>query len=153
PTALRAGIHAAPIAKRAAPNKTWIEGLVLDAASDRPIAGARIELTRGARDAPLTLIADSAGRFRSPELALGSWSIAIEAAGSRRLLGTTVLPHRGEWLERRIALASLRAEAVSSYKPAALKPMPTPEAWTLWTLRETIDRARSTGTATESFVQ
>src|SRR5262249_26996825 len=63
------------------------------------------------------------------------------------------IPHRGEWSDMRVQLQSLRAAAVMAYKPAALRMLPSADAWPRLTPRETLQSAARAGRATGAFGQ
>jgi hypothetical protein len=148
-----AGIHVAAGQARGRADRLRIAGEVLDAASGQPVRDAMVRLdpADGTASRPAPFVDTS--RFRSPELEPGVWTLRVCAPGYRELTGTLAVPHRGEWSDVRVRLASLRTVAVLAYKPAALRVLGSPELWELLTARETLVRALQRGHATESFVQ
>jgi hypothetical protein len=145
------GIHFAHGRGRGRAEMLGIAGIVRDASSAEPVPHASIALRTG--DQPIAFAADAIGRFRSPELAPGSFQVVIEAPGYVALEARINLPHRGEWSDVQVQLQSLRAAAVSAYKPAALRVLPAPELWQRLTPRETLASAQRNGRATESFAR
>jgi hypothetical protein len=147
-----AGIRAGPGRARGRPDHWHIDGEVLDASHRTPVRAALVRLERDGVDR-VELVVDGSGGFHSSVLAKGDWKLSICASGYRELSANFSVPHRGQWSNIRVQLASLRSAAVMAYKPVAFRAMPSPELWQRWTLRETLESARQSGRATESFVQ
>jgi hypothetical protein len=130
---------------------THISGDVRDATSGRPVPTAKLTLQTTGHT--LAVAIDAAARFQSPELRAGDWTFIIEAPGYATLSGRVTVPHRGEWSDVQVSLASLRSAALLAYRPAALRALPSLELWECWTARETLDNALRSGLASTSFVQ
>lgn len=146
------GIHPARGRTRGRPELRDIAGIVRDATSAEPLAGAAIALrARDGAAQPVDIETDADGRFRSPELDAGEWMLEISAPGYLALTAGFSIAHRGEWSDVQVQLQSLRAAAVAAYKPAALRMLPAAELWQRWTARETLDHAQRNGRATQAF--
>lgn len=114
-----------------------VSGRVLDLRGERAIVHARVTILHGPGDAQCVLESDDRGRFESPPLPNGRGRLRVEAPG---YLSTEIdldLPHRGEWSAVVIRLESLRARALAAFRQLALKVLPSPRAWGVWTARET----------------
>jgi hypothetical protein len=146
------GIHIARARIGARADRLRLEGSVLDAHSAQAISGATLQL-QTAHGQRIELRSDASGRFRSPELAVGQWLLRASAPGYAMLEGALSVPHRGQWADAELRLQSLRSAAVLAYKPAAIRALPSPELWEVWTPRETLTRGLRGGRVTESFVQ
>jgi hypothetical protein len=133
------------------PERTRITGTVRDASDQRALEAATLSFTCG--DRQQMLVTDVAGRFDSGELGAGTWKLHVAAPGYAAVASVAVVPHRGEWSDVQVRLASLRSAAVNAYRPAAVRAMPSIALWETWTPRETLDNARRNGAAPDSFVQ
>ncbi|MFI5309336.1 MAG: carboxypeptidase-like regulatory domain-containing protein, partial [Polyangiales bacterium] len=146
-----AGIHPSATRTRLRSEQRDIAGVVLDASTGHPLAGATVSLTSGA--ALSELATDEQGCFASAELQPGAYRLTVRAPAHREAQGAPSIPHRGQWSAVEIRLESLRDAAVKAYQPVALRALPSPSLWPIWTARETMAHAQRAGRATESFVQ
>ncbi len=94
-----------------------ITGTVLDR-SGAVIVGARIEITGGDLTQPIVLASDARGRFVSPDLKPGNYSLRVTRAGFEPLVQTVDLPGTAE-LELKLAIATQHEEVVVSGKGRA----------------------------------
>jgi hypothetical protein len=145
------GFHPTRRGPAGPPQRTRISGLVLDASDQRPLAAARVTLA--CADQHLEVATDSAGRFDSGDVTPGTWQLRVSAIGYAAVTSHAVVPHRGEWSDVQVLLASLRSAAVHAYRPAATRALPSLALWETWTARETLDNALRNGLAPASFIQ
>jgi hypothetical protein len=61
----------------------------------------------------------------------------VQAAGFVATQTELELPHRGEWTSFEVKLESLRDRALAPFRRLALKALPSPRTWGVWTSRET----------------
>src|SRR5215467_13878692 len=94
-----------------------VSGTVLDP-SGAVIVGARIEITGGELTQPIVLSSDARGKFVSPDLKLGSYSLRVTQKGFEPLVKTVDLHGTAE-LELKLAIATQREEVVVSGKGRA----------------------------------
>jgi hypothetical protein len=114
-----------------------VSGRVLDLRGERAVAHARIEIVHGQPETSCVLASDEDGRFESPALPNGRARLRVEAGGYVSTEIELELPHRGEWSAVVIRLESERARALAAFRTLALKALPSPRAWGIWTARET----------------
>ncbi len=91
-----------------------ISGTVLDP-SGAVIAGARIEISGGELMQPIVLSSDGQGKFVSPDLKPGSYSLRVTQQGFEPLVKTVDLRGTAE-LEFKLAIAKQREEVTVSGK-------------------------------------
>src|SRR5215470_447107 len=94
-----------------------IKGTVVDP-SGAVIVGARIEITGGELTQPIVLSSDGQGKFVSPELKPGSYSVRVTREGFEALVKTVDLREKAE-LEFKLAIAKQREEVTVSGKGRA----------------------------------
>src|SRR5258708_33096918 len=94
-----------------------ISGTVLDP-SGAVIAGARIEITGGDLTQPIIFSSDARGRFVSPDLKPGNYSLRVTREGFEPLVKTVDLHGMAE-LELKLAIAKQREEVTVSGKGRA----------------------------------
>src|SRR5689334_431238 len=94
-----------------------ISGTVLDP-SGAVIVGARIEISGGELSQPIVFSSDAKGRFVSPDLKPGSYSIRVTREGFEALAKTLDL-HGAAELELKLAVATQHEEVVVSGKGRA----------------------------------
>ncbi len=94
-----------------------ITGTVLDP-SGAVIVGARIEISGGELTQPIVLSSDARGRFVSPDLKPGSYSVHVTQQGFEPLAKTVDLRGTAE-LELKLAIAKQREEVTVSGKGRA----------------------------------
>jgi hypothetical protein len=116
-----------------------VHGRALDAHTDAPLIGARLELLHENEDDPVLLEVDEQGRFASAVLAPGRARLRISAPGYVATETDLEIPHRGEWSAFVVRLLTLRAHALLPYRRLLLKLLPSPRAWGVWTTREARD--------------
>ena len=83
-----------------------ISGTVLDP-SGAVIVGARIEISGGELSQPIIFSSDARGKFVSPDLKPGSYSLRVTREGFEPLVKTVDLPGTDQ-LELKLAIASKR---------------------------------------------
>src|SRR5215467_10465912 len=94
-----------------------VSGTVKDP-SGAVIPGARIEITGGDLAQPITLSSDAAGRFSSPDLKPGTYSLRVTRDGFEPLVKAVEL--RGAVnLELKLAIAQQRTEVTVAGKSLA----------------------------------
>jgi hypothetical protein len=113
-----------------------VSGSVNDLRGERAVAHARIAITHAQAGASCALQTDENGRFESPALPNGRARLRVEADGYLSTEIDLELPHRGEWSAVVIRLESLRARALAAFRALALRALPSPRAWGIWTARE-----------------
>jgi len=92
---------------------TALAGTVLDRASDRPVTGALISLTRVGSAQPLSLVeADSIGEFTFPTVPVGHYTLTIQRFGYQDLTEDLLLR------------ASVQTEITASLVPEAMNVEP-----------------------------
>jgi len=91
-----------------------ISGTVLDP-SGAVIVGAHVEITGGGLAQPIVLSSDAQGKFVSPELKSGSYSLRVTREGFEPLVKTVDLHGMAE-LELKLAIAKQREEVTVSGK-------------------------------------
>jgi hypothetical protein len=94
-----------------------ISGTVVDP-SGAVIAGARIEITGGELTQPIVLSSDAAGKFASPDLKPGNYSLRVTWEGFEPLVKTVDL-HGTAQPELKLAIAKQREEVTVSGKGRA----------------------------------
>ena len=94
-----------------------IKGTVVDP-SGAVIVGARIEITGGELTQPIVLSSDGQGKFVSPDLKPGSYSLQVTRQGFEALVKTVELRTTAE-LEIKLAIAKQREEVTVSGKGRA----------------------------------
>src|SRR5215467_14493870 len=94
-----------------------VSGTVKDP-SGAVIPGARIEITGGDLAQPITLSSDAAGRFSSPDLKPGTYSVRVTRDGFEPLVKTVEL-HGPVNLELKLAIAQQRTEVTVAGKSLA----------------------------------
>jgi hypothetical protein len=151
PPPLGAGFHPSHRGAGHAADRVRIWGEVRDAVNGRAVHGATLSLELAALRVELTSV--EGGRFESRDLAPGVWMLRVQASGYAALTSKVVVPHRGEWSDVQVLLASLRSAAVDAYRPAAARALPSLALWESWTARETLANAQRNGHAPLSFVQ
>jgi len=113
-----------------------VSGRVIDLRGDRAVAHAKVTILHAQEEATCTLASDESGRFESSVLPSGRARLRVEATGYVSTEIEIELPHRGEWSAVVIRLESLRARALSAFRSLALRALPSPRAWGVWTTRE-----------------
>ena len=94
-----------------------ISGTVLDP-SGAVIVGARIEISGGELSQPIIFSSDARGRFVSPDLKPGNYSLRVTRQGFETLVKTVDLQGTAE-LELKLAIAKQREEVTVSGKGRA----------------------------------
>jgi hypothetical protein len=133
----------APFARRVVPRKGQgrrdrmrIDGRVQDLRNDAGVPFAKVSLLHEHPEGSCVLAADDAGRFASPVLPPGRVRLRIESPGFVATEIDLFVPHRGEWTAFAVRLESLRERALAPFRKLALKVLPSPRAWGVWTTRE-----------------
>lgn len=116
-----------------------VAGTILDVDEGGPIENATIELRtaferKEVRSGPN-------GRFSIADLEGAIWHLEVRAEGYAPNEAVIQLPHRGQWSDVRIRLASFRNIALAKYRPVAEALAPPHARWALWTPRELVERA------------
>jgi len=127
-----------------------LSGYVLDHRDDEPIANARVALVDEA-GRELVARTDARGGFALAEVAVGAFTLSVDAAGYVEVSTRVTIPHRGEWTAATVRLESRRARALARYRPVAAELLPSPRLWGIWTQRDILERARGTGRAGPSL--
>src|SRR5882757_7402955 len=94
-----------------------ISGTVLDP-SGAVIVGARIEISGGGLSQPITFSSDARGKFMSPDLKPGNYSLRVTREGFEPLVKTVDLHGMAE-LELKLAVASQHEDVTVSGKGRA----------------------------------
>lgn len=133
----------APFVRRVLPRKAQgrrdrmrIDGRVQDLRNDAGVPFAKVSLLHEHPEGSCVLAADDAGRFASPGLPPGRVRLRIESPGFVAAEIDLFVPHRGEWTAFAVRLESLRERALAPFRKLALKVLPSPRAWGVWTTRE-----------------
>ncbi len=122
-----------------------ISGEVWDATDSRLLPGARIRLLP-VRGAEVELATGRDGRFRSPALAEGEYSVIVTNAGYVSERFSVSLPHRGSLRGIRVDLVQVRVRILELYRTAARPLLPRESLWACWTPRELLHHvARRSG--------
>jgi len=117
-------------------------GVVRDALSQRPVAGAGLTLENDAGE-QRTATPDAGGRFAVEELSPGRWTVAVSAHGYVTERFDITLPHRGELRGARIDLLAVRERIFALYGLAARPLLPDPELWGIWSPRQIFSHVRT----------
>lgn len=117
-------------------------GVVRDALSQRPVAGAALTLDNDAGE-QRTASPDAAGRFAIEDLAPGRWTVSVSAHGYVTERFDITLPHRGELRGARIDLLAVRERIFALYGLAARPLLPDPELWGIWSPRQIFSHVRT----------
>lgn len=123
------------------PHDHGFSGLVADAVSGAPIAGARVAITAPGAE-PLLAESDGEGRFALEELPPGQLAAEVASRGYVRERFTLTIPHRGELRDARVDLLPVREHIFALYRGAAEPLLPRPELWGVWTPRQIVDHVR-----------
>ena len=124
------------------PHDFGFSGLVADAATGAPIAGARVEVS--APDAePRVAETDEEGRFSLEELPAGLLRAEVSCSGYVREQFALSIPHRGELRDARVDLLPVRERIFALYRGAAEPLLPRPDLWGVWTPRQIVDHVRA----------
>jgi hypothetical protein len=113
-----------------------IDGSVQDLRNDAGVPFAKVSLLHEHPEGSCVLAADDAGRFASPVLLPGRLRLRVESPGFVPTEIDLFVPHRGEWTAFGVRLESLRERALAPFRKLALKVLPSPRAWGVWTTRE-----------------
>jgi hypothetical protein len=116
-------------------------GVLLDAQTQRPVAGAVLTLALPRPAEARRLEAGPDGRF-SVELPDGRAEVAVAKAGYLTLRFAIEMPHRGELRGSRVELMPVRVRVLEAYREVALGLLPDHGFFQLWTPREILNRAR-----------
>jgi hypothetical protein len=149
PASRRVGIVTAQARLSLRPAHHDIQGVVLDAARDAPIANAKIALITNHEER--VVFTDAAGRFGFDALSSGQYVLHVSAAGFAPERASPSVPHRGEWAGMRVGLENLRERAVRAYRPIAEAVLPQPRNFERLTLRETYREASQAGHASDAL--
>ncbi len=117
-------------------------GVVRDALSQRPVAGAALTLENDAGE-QRTASPDAGGRFAVEELLPGRWTVAVSAHGYVTERFDITLPHRGELRGVRVNLLAVRERIFALYGVAARPLLPDPELWGIWSPRQIFTHVRT----------
>ena len=118
------------------PHDRGFTGLVADAVTGDPVAGARVE----AGDADAST--DDAGQFAFEDLAEGEHRAVVSCAGYVTERFGLTIPHRGELRDARVDLLPVRERIFQIYREAAEPLLPRPDLWGVWTPRQIFDHVR-----------
>jgi len=124
------------------PHDFGFSGLVADATSGAPIAGARIAVAAPGGE-PRVAESDEAGRFALEELPPGLLRAEVSCRGYVREQFALSIPHRGELRDARVDLLPVRERIFALYRGAAEPLLPRPELWGVWTPRQIVDHVRA----------
>jgi len=124
------------------PHDHGFGGVVADAVTGRPLAGATVAVT-GPDGAEVSATSDDAGGFLLEPLAEGSLRARVSCAGYVTERFPITIPHRGELRDARVDLLPVRERIFSMYREAAEPLLPSPELWGVWTPRQIVDHVRS----------
>ncbi len=113
-----------------------IHGKISEARSDRPVAGAQIQIVHEQPAASCALQPDPHGRFASPVLPAGRAQLLVSFPGYVSAQVNFEIPHRGEWTSFEVKLESLRDRALSPFRRLTMRVLPSARAWGIWTNRE-----------------
>lgn len=138
------GIHAAKRRRLFGTRHSEVAGQALDATRGNALPSARVEL-RAPTGLRIAVPVDARGCFASGPLPEGPWTLLVEAEGYATGAARIDVPHRGEWLDLRVHLESLRAAAERRYRPVAGVLLPEAALWYFWSARETLAYAEATG--------
>jgi len=119
-----------------------VSGVVRDAVSGRPLAGARIEMIDTGDGAATT---DSArdGSFVIEDLNAGHWRATVRCNGYCSERFGVSLPHRGELRGVRVDLLPVRERIFELYQTVAQPLLPESGQWGIWTPRQIVDHVRA----------
>lgn len=84
---------------------------------------------------------DAAGAV-TIQLPGGTFSIAVTAEGYMPVECSFRLPHRGEYDNQVIGMRSIRDHVFELYRPTAMKHLPRPSLWSIWSPREIFAQLR-----------
>jgi hypothetical protein len=115
-------------------------GVVADAVTGRPIAGAAVKLALG--DEVRRVTTEAGGLFQHEALGPGEWSAKVSADGYVSERFSVTIPHRGELRDARVDLLSVRERIFDLYGEVAAPLLPKPDLWGVWTPRQTVDHVR-----------
>lgn len=117
-------------------------GVVRDAVTGRPLAGATIELMHtGDGHAATTTAGD--GSFQLAELEHGPWRANVSCHGYCTERFPVTVPHRGELSGVRIDLLPVRERIFELYRMVAQPLLPESRLWGIWTPRQIVDYVRA----------
>jgi hypothetical protein len=148
PTTRPAGLTLGAVRRRTA-DRFDVSGRVLDARTDEPVEHAAVTLRKrdgrvvargssGADGAFALEVEGPAGNEPSEVV------LRIEAEGFTEAQHPLVVPHRGEWVDVRVRLESLRALALDAVAVVAREVLPT-SAWGVTTPREAAEASARRG--------
>lgn len=130
-----------------------VSGMVLDHRDDEPVVGARVALIDPDGRIVREAVSDEHGAFSFRSVVAGTLTLSVRADAYAESRARVTVPHRGEWSEATVRLESLRSRALAPYRPVAAEILPSPRLWSIWTQREVLDEARSSGRATEELTE
>jgi hypothetical protein len=112
-----------------------LRGRVCRQRDGSPLSQAWVELQHGNTE-PTSLSCDARGRFRADQLPAGPLTVRVGAEGYEPIIEEVSIPHRGELSQLTIRLQSLRDRALGHYRAVAVRILPNPDLWPIWTNRE-----------------
>ena len=124
------------------PHDFGFSGVVADAVSSSPIAGARVEVSAPEGE-PRVAETDEEGRFSMEELPAGLLRAEVTCRGYVREQFALSIPHRGELRDARVDLLPVRERIFALYRGAAEPLLPRAELWGVWTPRQIVDHVRT----------
>jgi hypothetical protein len=124
------------------PHDHGFAGVVADAITRRPIAGASIALEGPGGGEPHGAESDATGSFAIEDLPPGTHRARVSSAGYVSEVFSVVVPHRGELRDARVDLLPVRERIFALYGDAARPLLPDPELWGVWTPRQIVDHVR-----------
>lgn len=119
-----------------------IAGRAVDLRDGHPVAKARVQLIDRTGRLLFECFTDADGQFCSPDMPAGAMLFRLHAEGYVAAQAAVGAPHRGEWTDFQIRLESLRARALSPFRKLALRLLPSPRVWGVWTDREVLGWAK-----------
>lgn len=124
------------------PHVFEFSGVVRDAVTNRRLRGAVVLLAHEEMHQHRQET-DDRGRFQLEELLAGSWQVEVGAPGYVTERFAITVPHRGEFLNARVDLISVRERIFGMYREVAEPLLPDRGKWGIWTPRQIVDHVRA----------
>lgn len=124
------------------PHLFEFSGVVRDAVTNRRLRGAIVMIVHEEMHQHREET-DDRGRFQLQELFAGSWQVEVGAPGYVTEKFTITVPHRGEYLNARVDLISVRERIFGMYREVAEPLLPDRSKWGIWTPRQIVDHVRA----------
>ncbi|MCA9580745.1 MAG: carboxypeptidase regulatory-like domain-containing protein, partial [Myxococcales bacterium] len=117
-----------------------VAGSLVDRRDGRPVSGAMVTFRCPVRP-EVQAATDSEGRFRSPPIPEGEWMLEAHAPGFAPSRVPLVIPHRGQWDELVVRMASLREQVLVPFRDLVQPHLDPQLPWSAATNREAAGKA------------